>query len=637
MAILPTNLARVSNLLRTSVATSSMSKTQRMLLEMQNQLTTGARINTPSDDPGDSAILLQLQKTLERRQTYLDNISAAKTQLSTADTAVGGVTDLLRQATQIASSNVGSDVTSDQRQSAATLVDNLYNQTLSYANTQSQGTYIFGGDRSNTAPFVPSGNGGVKFVGSNTVLSNQMDDSASMSFMLSGQDVFGSTSQRQAGTATLSPGLGVDTRLSDLKGATGNEVYKGLISITNGANSATVDLTDADTIGDVITRINAQTATTDVTASLAPVGNSLLLTPGAGTVMVKEVGGGTTARDLGILQTTAAASKNGADVQARITPLTKLSSLFNGGGLDASGLIITNGTTTATVGYSGTQTVEDFINAINSSGTQVQAQINADGTAIDIVNPVQGTQMTIGENGGNTATQLGLRTMAPADSLTDLNDGQGVRTVSGDDFTITRQDGTSFSVDADGLGTVADVISAINTAAGTAMASFATTGNGIVLTDSTVGATTFKVEAINASHAAEDLGLTAGPSVGGVITGDDVHPVSATGIFTNLARLRDALRNNDSTEITKAAQGLNDDLDRVIRMRGVTGARVQELESRENSITDENISTQALISNLHDVDYTSAITQYTTLQTSLQASMQTTAQISNLSLMDFLS
>ena len=90
MAILPTNLARVSNLLRTSVATSSMSKTQRMLLEMQNQLTTGAKINTPSDNPGDSAIILQLQKTLERRQTYLDNISAAKTQLSTADTAVGG-------------------------------------------------------------------------------------------------------------------------------------------------------------------------------------------------------------------------------------------------------------------------------------------------------------------------------------------------------------------------------------------------------------------------------------------------------------------------------------------------------------------------------------------------------------------
>ena len=61
MAILPLQLARVSNLLRTSVATQSIASTQQQLLEVQNQLSTGKRLNAPSDDPGSAAIAEQLR------------------------------------------------------------------------------------------------------------------------------------------------------------------------------------------------------------------------------------------------------------------------------------------------------------------------------------------------------------------------------------------------------------------------------------------------------------------------------------------------------------------------------------------------------------------------------------------------
>lgn len=635
MAVLPTNLARVSNLLRTSVATSSMSRTQRMLLEVQNQMTTGFRLNAPSDDPGDSAIVQQLQKTLEKRQGYLDNIASAKNTLSSVDTSLNGLTDLLRQATQIASANVGSDVTASARESAAALIDNIYNQAVSYGNTQFDETYVYGGDRANTAPFVTSSNGGVKFVGTNNVLQNTFDDNMVRPFMVSGDEVFGSMNGQKIGTGLLSPGIGATTRLSDLAGATDQGVYKGLITIANGAATATVDLRTADTIGDVITRINAVTATTDIIASLAPDGDSLLLTPGAGTVTVTDVGGGTSARDLGILEPTAAATVDGSDVKAKVTPLTKLSDLFGGGGLDASGLVITNGPATATISYAGPLTVEDLINKINNAGVEVHAKINDAGTGIDIVNLVQGTDMTIGENGGNTATQLGIRTMSPADQLTTLNDGKGVRTQPGADFTVTRRDGTSFTVDIDGLTTVNDVIGAINTAAGSTMAAFAGTGNGIVLTDATVGATPFRVTSLNFSDAAADLGID-GVATAGVIAGTDVNPVTAAGVFTNLAKLRDSLRSNDQAGITTASQGITEDLDRVISVRGVTGARIQELEGREERITDENVATQSLLASLRETDYTTAITQFSTLQTSLEASMRTTSQVTNMSLLDFL-
>jgi len=59
MAILPTQLARVSNLLRSNFAQGQIALTQRKLLETQNELTTGRRVNVVSDDPGAAAIIQQ--------------------------------------------------------------------------------------------------------------------------------------------------------------------------------------------------------------------------------------------------------------------------------------------------------------------------------------------------------------------------------------------------------------------------------------------------------------------------------------------------------------------------------------------------------------------------------------------------
>jgi flagellar hook-associated protein 3 FlgL len=121
-----------------------------------------------------------------------------------------------------------------------------------------------------------------------------------------------------------------------------------------------------------------------------------------------------------------------------------------------------------------------------------------------------------------------------------------------------------------------------------------------------------------------------------VITGTDVDPVTPQGIFANVARLRDALQSNDQAGITAAAEGLKEDYDRVVRMRGETGARVQEVESRQNRLEDQNIATKALLSSLQDTDFTDAITRFQTLQTALQATLQSSSKILNLSLMDFL-
>lgn len=642
MAILPANLARVSNLLRTNAAHGQIALIQRRMLAVQNELITGKRINVASDDPGDAAVVQQLHKTLEQRRGFLTNLTRAKNHLSEVESTVGDLSDLLQRAQQIASANVGSDVTPDQRAAAAAVVESLYGQALTLANKQFEGVYLFGGDRSTEAPFVSIG-GGVRFIGSENVLHNAFDEGTSLAFMVNGAEVFGALSTRVQGDEGLSPSIAPATRLADLRGATGDGVRPGVITLSNGATTATIDLRTADTVGDVLAAINTA-GVGGVTATVGAGGDQITLSAGPGDdITVLDVGGGTAASDLGVLQPAAAGAGvplNGSGVQPVVTDLTPLFALRNGAGIDtAGGLRITNGGTTVFVDLSTASTVEDLLNAVNGSGANVLARINADGTGIDILNPTQGTRMSIAEDGGTTAADLGVRSFGPDSPLAELNNGRGVRVVAGADFRVTRSDGTTFDVDLTAAAvTVQDVVNAINTASGGVgvTASLATAGNGFVLTDTAGGPGTLAVTALNFSDAAADLGLLAAPASGNVISGADVNSVAAEGVFANLGALRDALKNNDQPGITRAAEGLAADYARSTRIRGETGARVQGLESRQSRLEDQHVATRALLSTLEETDFTEAISRFQTLQNALQASMQTSASVLELSLLDFL-
>jgi flagellar hook-associated protein 3 FlgL len=454
------------------------------------------------------------------------------------------------------------------------------------------------------------------------------------------------------GTADLSPQLAAGTRLSELNGATGDGVRPGLIQIGNGTTTAVVDLSNAGTVGDVVNAINAA-GVGGITATAGP-GAGLTIAGTAGdNITITDVGGGTTAADLGIRRPVGAgpgAPLNGASTGPRVTPMTRLTDLRGGAGIDlANGLAIRNGADSATVVLTSPPlrspaTVEDLLNAVNGSDTGVLARINDAGTGIDIVNPNQGAEMSIGENGGTTAAELGVRSFTAATPLSELNGGRGVHTAGGDDFSVTRTDGTSFTVDVDGAVNVQDVIDRFNAAdtqSGTqparVVASLAPVGNGIMLTDSAGGAGAVALTPLNFSDAVKDLGLSPAPTAGGTtIVGTDVNPVAPQGIFGHLAKLRDALEANDTAGITATAEGLQADHDRVVRIRGVTGARVQELESRHERLEDQNVATQALLSELADTDFTKAITRFQTLQTALQGTLQTAGRAMNLSLLDFL-
>jgi flagellar hook-associated protein 3 FlgL len=144
-----------------------------------------------------------------------------------------------------------------------------------------------------------------------------------------------------------------------------------------------------------------------------------------------------------------------------------------------------------------------------------------------------------------------------------------------------------------------------------------------------------KINSLNSATTATDLGLTTAAS-GGKITGTDVNPVSTPGLFTDLQNLSAALSSNNTAGITAAAQGLANDAQTVTDVTGTVGARAQALSSQSTDISSENVATQSLLSQFQDVDYTTAVTTYQTLQTSLQASLEVTSKTLGMSLLNYL-
>lgn len=107
------------------------------------------------------------------------------------------------------------------------------------------------------------------------------------------------------------------------------------------------------------------------------------------------------------------ASIAGTDLNPAVPPMTAatlLSSLHGGTGVSdlTSGLVLRHGKDSATIDLSAATTVGDVLNAINASGLGVTAAINGAGNGIDITSGTTNRAVAVEENGGTTASELGI-------------------------------------------------------------------------------------------------------------------------------------------------------------------------------------------------------------------------------------
>lgn len=645
MAISPINLTRISQGMRTDFVVQSLRQNQRELFLAQTRIATGRSFVSPSENPVAASRAADLSLAVAQQTQFRDNLRHGDNSLAAADSAISEISGLLIEAASIASQNVSNLTSAAERQAVAELIGGIRDQLQIVGNRQFNGLYIFGGRDTTSQPFIDAF-GGIAYVGDTGERFTRADSALSVAINVPGNELFSALSAQIATDVDLTPTLTESIRLEDITGATEEPIRTGtlLINEIGGAGLISVDLTTADTIGDVVDLINAAAteAGSSLTASLSDTG--LVLTPGSWPITVGDSSSGAIASDLGVRTPDPTSDAiNGIALTPNVTRLTPVEDLNAGVGIDLEGgLIISNGPRTATLDFSDAETVQDIINTINNAGVGVLARINDAKNGIDVFNQMSGTSLSIGENGGTTAADLGIRTFDSATPLSSLNFGHGVTTMEGkDDLRITAKDGSTVDVDLDSAESVGDVITLINdaaTAAGVSItAAFAETGNGIQITDDTGGTGDLAVTGLNLSAAAMDLGIN--QRVTGdetVLTGEDVNPTRTEGILSALIDLENALRRDDTQGISLAGERIDELSHEVTRTHGIIGARAQAMTAKRIQASDAAVTAEIMLSEVQDVDYAEAITRLQASVTQLQASLQTGSTLLSLSLLDFL-
>ncbi|MCL6633998.1 MAG: flagellar hook-associated protein FlgL [Alicyclobacillus herbarius] len=130
--------------------------TQR-LSQLQNQVATGKRINTPADDPVGVTFVMRYNSDIAYYQQYQSNATAAQGFLNYTDTVMNQAVQVMQRARDLAVQGASDTLAPSDREALASEVDQLYQQMVTIGNSQYNGQYIFNGQETNVAPYPTTG------------------------------------------------------------------------------------------------------------------------------------------------------------------------------------------------------------------------------------------------------------------------------------------------------------------------------------------------------------------------------------------------------------------------------------------------------------------------------------------------
>lgn len=155
--------------------TNRLMDLQNDLNKLNNQITTGKRVNSPADDPVAAARILELNNAKTVNDIYTNTRKTATTTLETYETNLTSVTSVIQdvQSALVAAGNGSYD--DAQRSSIATELQSRLETLLSLANAQnSQGNYMYSGAKTGSAAYVDDGSGNLTFNGNSTRMRMQV-------------------------------------------------------------------------------------------------------------------------------------------------------------------------------------------------------------------------------------------------------------------------------------------------------------------------------------------------------------------------------------------------------------------------------------------------------------------------------
>ena len=187
---------RISTLQVYRQASDSLMRSLSDLYRLNERISSGKRINKPSDDPTGTSRAMAYKVSIAAGEQYLGNIDGAASALTSADSTLSSVNTALTRVKALAVQGA-SDLTGESSQKAlAAEVAQLRDQILSLANTKVGGGYIFSGFRTDTAAFDTSSyayqgdSGAINVgIGNGVLLSRNVTGDAVFQYSLAAEEV----------------------------------------------------------------------------------------------------------------------------------------------------------------------------------------------------------------------------------------------------------------------------------------------------------------------------------------------------------------------------------------------------------------------------------------------------------------
>lgn len=199
---------RVSNDTLRLTFLNALEAAQRRIVDTQKQVSTGRRVNTPSDDPVAAARIAQLDAALSKLDQFRANGDVARTQLGFEETALADVIDNMQRIRELAVQANNATLSDPDRAVIARELRETRAALLALANTtDAEGKFLFAGYSEHTQPFTNAASGGVVYNGDQGQRSVQISETRFVAINDPGSQIFQRIPTGN-GTFTLAAGAG---------------------------------------------------------------------------------------------------------------------------------------------------------------------------------------------------------------------------------------------------------------------------------------------------------------------------------------------------------------------------------------------------------------------------------------------
>ena len=144
----------------------------------QLELSTGRKINQPSDNPYGTSLALQLNNQIANLNSYSNNVTDGTGWAQAGNAALSDITNAVQRIRElVVQASNGTQTQADMTAGAAE-VNQLIDQIKQDANTQYNGQYIFSGSATSTAPY--SSGSGDAYAGDTGQVTRQIGPNSSL-------------------------------------------------------------------------------------------------------------------------------------------------------------------------------------------------------------------------------------------------------------------------------------------------------------------------------------------------------------------------------------------------------------------------------------------------------------------------